>query len=376
MLRHAFSRAAGHLPKQAEVGFFGDILGAILEERPDLKALFTKHTTSVFLGTVPNFNEPMIYFPKQGNSAYTVIVRKKEGEEEVFKAPRIDNISDDNEFKEVYAWDRVEQIKLEGRVLEHLHGMGLPVPELTYEGKETVFIGMTRMKGVKLDSVVIDKMTYQEKRQLAKDIAGFIAGFENAISDRDAEILGFNGDAYTTWELKPEDSQLALSNSAVIKALGENADFCRDMQKAFEKKYEKEYRDVPQVPSHGDLHFGNILYDPETKKLSGVIDFGGVGFTRPELNFGAFSQKCKDDFTSMLCEEYSEKSGNKITLQDVHITECARWINFLPAVLEGKDEKQLQYAKDRISKLIKSLSTEPEKVALPQTPKKQQFTKG
>lgn len=357
MLRPAFSIVAGQSPKPTGVDFFR----AILNERSDLEALFPKHTTSAFLGGVaPNFNGAMAYFPEQGNSAYTVIVGGKVTREEVFKAPRVDNIPDDG-FKAPSIKDRVKQIELEGNILRHLKGRGLPVPELTCKGKETVFIGMTRMKGVELNSVVLDRMDKREKRQFAKDIAGFISGFEKAISAQDAKLLGFREDALTAMEMKPEDSQRALADPAVVEVLGNDADFCRDMQAVFEKRYEKEYRDVPQVASHGDLHFDNILYDPETKRLSGVIDFGGVGFCRPELNFGVFSQKCKDDITSMICEEYSKESGNKVTLRDIRVSECARYVVILSQMLESRNEKEAQYAKQQISELRKSLAPEPEK---------------
>ena len=348
MLRPAFSKVAGQLPKPTGVDFFE----AILNEQPGLKALFPKHTTSAFFGAAPkgvaDFTELMAYFPSQGQCAYTVITGDK-----VFKAPCDTHVPG--------AEDMVEQIEKEAKILRYLEGKGLPVPELIYEGKETVFIGMTRMKGVKLDSAVIDKMTYQEKRQLAKDIAGFIAGFENAISDQDAEILGFNEDALTTRELKPEDSRLVLSDSGIVEVLKDDMDFCSDMQKAFEERYERKYRDVPQTLSHGDLHLGNILYDPETNRLSGVIDFGRASFCHPETNFIPFSRDCKDDFTSMLCEEYSEKSGNKITLRDVRISENAYRIVNLFSALVGGNKKEIQCIKQQISELKKSLAPEPKK---------------
>ena len=376
MLRPEFLKASGHFPNETEVGFFEDILGAILEERSDLKDIFPEQVNSTFFGNeaAPNFSKPMVYFPEQGMCARTLIIG-----DEVFKAQRNDNPefdglrkrNSDKKFKQMDL-----QMDLESNILRHLKNSGLPVPELTCEGKETVFFGMTRMKGVKLDYALIDKMTDQEKRQLAKDIAGFISGFEKAILPQDAKLLGFRDDALTASETKPEELKRALVDPDVVKALGDDMKFCRDMQKAFEKRYEEEYRNIPQVASHGDLHFGNILYDLEAKEMSAVIDFGLVGFRRPEGNFIRFSQECKDDFTSMICEEYSKESDNKVTLKDVRVSEVASLMGFLSHMLEVGNEKGVQHAKKRISELKKSLAPDPEKVALSQTPKKQQFTKG
>ena len=372
MLRPEFSKVAGQPQGLTNVDFFK----AILKERPDLNALFPDQVNSAFLGTAPNFNGAVAYFPEQGNSAYTVIVRKKEGDE-VFKSPRVNNIPDDG-FKSFRIEDRVKRINLEGNILQHLHGRGLPVPELTYKGKDTVFIGMTRMKGVELNSVVLNRMEEQEKRRLAKDIAEFMSGFEKAILDQDTQSLGFQENVLTSWEMKPEDLQRALADPAIVKVLGNDANFCRYIQVAFEKKYEEKYRNVPQVASHRDLHLGNILHDPETKRLSAIIDFGNTGFYRPEINFRAFSRQCKDDFTSMLCEEYSKKSGNKVTLRDIRITEYAHGIFDLSQMLKIGNKKEVQYVKGRILALKKKLVPEPEKNALPQihkTHKTHKFTK-
>jgi len=325
MLIPAFSRACAKPQKLTNVDFFE----AILKDRPD-------------------FNESRAYFPMQGNSSHTIIIG-----EEVFKAPRNVNVSG--------AENTVDKIEKEAKILRHLQGIGLPVPEFTCEGKETVFIGMTLMKGVKLYPVVIERMNKQEKRKLAKDIVGFIAGFENAISAQDAKLLGFPKDAWTAFEMKPEDSQRALSNPAVIKALGNHADFCRDMQAAFVKIYEKKYRNVPQVASHCDLHFGNILYDPKENMLSAVIDFGEAGFTRPERNFVAFLRQYKDDFASMICKEYSKKSGNKVILKDVRAFLSLNWVLILSQRLKVGDEKEAQFAKEQISKLKEILSPIAEK---------------
>ena len=358
MLRFAFSRAAGQSPEPTGVDFFR----AILNERLDLNDLFPERADSTFLGAAPKggwtgLTEPMAYFPGiEGKCSYTIIT-----EGEVFKAPRVDNIPD-NEFKAAYIQGRVEEFWIEGRVLRHLRGkvLPVPVPELTCEGEKTVFIGMTRMKGVTFDPAVIDQMTEREKRQLAKDIAGFVAGFEKAISPQDAKLLGFRGDALTAWEMKPEEVQRALDNPDVVKVLGNDVDFCRDMQAAFAERYE-EYRHVPQVAGHRDLNFGNMLFDPETNRLSAVIDFGGAGFCRPEWNFLAFSQHCKDDFTSMICEEYLKESGNKITPRDIHVSECVRSVIVLSQTLESGNEKEVQYEKEHISELKKSLAPEPKK---------------
>ena len=103
-------------------------------------------------------------------------------------------------------------------MMQSLEGSGLPVPKVTYVGQETDFYGMTRIPGVVLKDV-LDTFTYEDKVQLGKDIAKFIVDLAEALPARDGNFV-----------------------------------------------------------HHFDLNGGNILVDPETKKLTGVVDFGGVSY--------------------------------------------------------------------------------------------------
>lgn len=99
--------------------------------------------------------------------------------------------------------------------LKPLQGKGIDVvPKITSIGTKSAFFSMTRMKGVVLADVLKD-LSQDEKRALAKDIVAFFIDLAKALPT-------------------------------------ENGKYAR----------------------HGDMQPGNVMIDPETKKLTGIIDFG------------------------------------------------------------------------------------------------------
>lgn len=205
MVREAFSRAA----KRPEGLSGNDFLDAVLRERPDLRG-------------------KMAYFSEKGGYGHTVFIG-----DEVFKGPR-------------YA-GMVDGFDLEHQRLLQMEGKGLPIPKVTYVGKETVFYGMTKVHGIVLYDV-FKSFSLDEKRVLAQDIVQFIVGMAYALPQK-------NG----------------------------------------------------QFAMHGDLHDENVLVDPETRKLSAIVDFGLIKYGSKDglascIRFG------QDDFEQMVAEEYARQS--------------------------------------------------------------------
>ncbi len=171
-----FSRAAAKPVKWSG----NDFAGAVLRERDDLAA-------------------ETVYLPEQGGCAHAILIGK-----EFFKGPQ--------SLRDLENFDR------EADVLQALEGKGLPVPEVTCRGKDTVFYGMTRMPGVELDQIS-HALSAEEMRILAEDIAGFVIALALALPSKDGTYA-----------------------------------------------------------CHGDLSTRNILVNPQTRRLSAVIDFGSFAY--------------------------------------------------------------------------------------------------
>lgn len=110
----------------------------------------------------------------------------------------------------------------EFELLQQLGGADLPIPRVTCVGQDTAFYGMTRLPGVQLSRDFMDTWAPDEINQLAKDMAAFIVGMAEAL---------------------PEQA----GGRKLI---------------------------------HDDLQAKNILIDPETRRLSGIIDFGICDYSR------------------------------------------------------------------------------------------------
>lgn len=113
----------------------------------------------------------------------------------------------------------LDDYKTECSFLKTLENSGLKIPKITTIGEGFLFVGMTRMPGIEMPNVHSQKLTEAEQLLLAKDLVEFVIEMAHA--------------------LPPKDGRFAM---------------------------------------HDDLWNANILIDPDTKRLSGVIDFGKVAY--------------------------------------------------------------------------------------------------
>ncbi|MBI1214494.1 MAG: protein kinase [Alphaproteobacteria bacterium] len=115
----------------------------------------------------------------------------------------------------------MDDFMTECRTLKALDGKKITaaVPRITSEGRDFLFFGMTRVPGVTMGGDYSTKLSREEQAALAKDIVNFTIEFARA--------------------MPPQGGKFAV---------------------------------------HDDLYYNNILIDPETKRLAGVIDFGIVAY--------------------------------------------------------------------------------------------------
>ena len=124
----------------------------------------------------------------------------------------------DEIFKTPILAGDAQAFRQEYEVLRQLQDKGLPVPEVTCVGENAPFYGMKRVPGVAVDSVLA-RMTPMQQEALGKDLADFSINM--------ARIL-------------PSDNG--------------------------------------RIPVHLDMNAGNVFVDPGTKKLTALIDFGGIAY--------------------------------------------------------------------------------------------------
>lgn len=141
----------------------------------------------------------------------------------------------------------LDDFNTECRYLKELEGSSLPIPRITTVGKDFLFVGMTKAPGIEMPSVFSSSLTAEQERLLAKDLIEFVVRMAHA--------------------LPMQEGKFAM---------------------------------------HDDLWNANILIDPETKRLTGVIDFGKVAYKtadewKPMYDFDGSA------FATMMQEEFDRR---------------------------------------------------------------------
>lgn len=171
----------------------------------------------------------------------------------------------DEVFKGIRYVQHAEKLQQEYGVINTLQGQGLPVPTLTHISVSGHFYGMTRLDGVTYESMKGSFMLADEI-QLGKDIGRFASGLANAFPKADLDA----GDLR-----KVSNIEMSVFEQDILKYyMREDFDLCRREIAAFIDRATGQAK----VMRDADFHDENVLVDPITKRLSGVIDFGAVQY--------------------------------------------------------------------------------------------------
>lgn len=311
MFKPAFAKSAARNLDNSPM----DLLSAIVAERPDL-------------GT------EMVMIPHFGSSSYTLMFTN-----EVFKGPKTSN--------------KISDFEQECRVLQHLQRRGLPVPALTSVGADAHFYGMARMAGVAMGRGRMTVLPNAQQQALAKDIANFADGLAKAFSVSDMQAV-FNAPIDVL--LTPEKIITALNNDAVQAVVGDKiGQVCEMMQ-----EYIQRMKTTQPVVVYSDFNPGNILVDPDTSKLSAIVDFGIVSPALPEAGFISLKWSYGAEFTTAVCDEYSKiNPDNKVSYRDILLHSLAYHMVSLPDVVRKNDEGGYLTMKNEIGSVLTEIKEYP-----------------
>lgn len=156
--------------------------------------------------------------------------------------------------------------------------MSLKIPNPTYISLNNkpvgeAFVGYRLIKGQPLKKELFD--TINEKENLATDLANFLKELHTLDIKQTLGLDDGSVDYYEKW------------NSLFIRIKEELFPYMRkEARYSVEKNFEdyllnKENFNFHPTIIHGDFGPTNILYDKESRKISGVIDFGSVAVGDP-----------------------------------------------------------------------------------------------
>lgn len=197
----------------------------------------------------------------------------------------------------------VASILNEIRILSRIQGCtSLPIPNPIYCSQETdrigeVFMGYPCLPGETLWRPVMAQI---EDERIFDRWGAQLAGFLTELHAVPTQIMGSDlplQDGLAEWVNLYADIRKHLFEWMRPQARDE---VCFHFEDFLKKPALHSYQPALR---HGDFGFGNILYDPQSLNISGVIDFGFVGLGDPAIDLASASVLGERIFKK-ICQAY------------------------------------------------------------------------
>ncbi len=198
----------------------------------------------------------------------------------------------------------------EARILKFLEGkLAVPIPQVLYmcasnNLSDYYFVGLSKIKGVSLNKKLYDGLSDIEKDELARQMAKFLKELHNQIFTEYKEDImeKFKKDYLRLKDLIYDrlDSSSREKIDIMYSKLFSNQDFLNQRNGLI----------------HNDFSCDNILFDLESRKISGVIDFGDSCVSDIDNDFYCLLEETDEElgreFGLKVLEYYGYKDINKI----------------------------------------------------------------
>lgn len=162
----------------------------------------------------------------------------------------------------------------------------VPRPAFTSAGEYTVgqvFVGYYRIPG---QPFTVEALSAVPQRHLRRRLAQQLGSFLKALHEFPTEYIGIELPEYDTPAYWAE--MYAGIQERLFPLM--RADARQQIRQLFEKALSRPDRLAfePRL-RHGDFGPGNILYDPESVRISGIIDFSEAGLGDPAVDLAGLS---------------------------------------------------------------------------------------
>ena len=249
-------------------------------------------------------------------------------------------------FRFAKSRDVQQHMSLEIKLLKALENkITCAIPKVAYYFPEAYCFGYQKISGALLSAAMYAQLTAEEKKNLADDFAQFLHELHSKLSVDTAKPIGLSP---ADWPLRPEVLQAKLASSLNDKSLQKIFDrFIIDYQRLVntEKKL---------VVVHNDLHSDNILIDPKTKRLSGIIDFTSAAIDMAYHDF-RYLHLIDTELVALIVQAYNQKSGKNLTARNAYLYCMATEFSRLSEAMEQNKLIKADEIKQRIFELNDSI---------------------
>jgi len=235
----------------------------------------------------------------------------------------------------------------EAKILRFLEGkLSIPIPKVLCECSPNnlfkyCFVGLSKISGVPLSKEIYDSLSDIEKDKLARQMAEFLKQLHNQIYTEYNEdnMEKFKIDYLRLKDLIYDrlDSSSREKIDIMYRKIFSNQDFLNQRNGLI----------------HNDFSCGNILFDLESKKISGIIDFGDSCVSDIDNDFYCLLEESDEElgreFGLKVLEYYGYKDINKILRKsDFH-----EFYWMIEEILYGYEYKNPEWIKEGIESIKK-----------------------
>jgi serine/threonine protein kinase len=231
-------------------------------------------------------------------------------------------------------------LEQECQVLQHLDDPYFP--KVTHIGEKASFFVMTRLPGVMLHEQVRNNMTEDQQEIFAKDIVGCTHRIAGGFTPEESERIVRHGRGPS---FKSSDIEELLANPRVRDYLGEDLPRVASLARQYPGRTGSS---TESVVFHADLNPGNILVDPASKKLTAVIDFGGVRCGPPEEGLAVLHRFFAPALMDKIYREYEAPGGRAINRSDVALCDMVQDLRYLGLSIESGNDEQSRWIRNNI----------------------------
>lgn len=205
------------------------------------------------------------------------------------------------------------QLRRETEILKYIKGVvSTPIPNPIYQyfdklepGK--VFTGYSLIDGVPLWKKTLTGLkNFELVKGLATQLVSFLVELHSISEEKASRDLKLK-------VRNPHEEMYNLHEKIQGKLFPYiRKDVQKDISHSFETFLKGEvFSDLDITLIHGDFGASNILWNPETSRISGIVDFGGSGLGDPAYDFAGIHSSYGKDFFDMCINLYP--NGDKIS---------------------------------------------------------------
>ncbi len=178
---------------------------------------------------------------------------------------------------------------------KHLN-ISIPTPQFVSDDPSSPYMGYEKLDGIPLSRIFLS-LKKEVLKQLSLDISSFLSQLHSpeltkSFPNQNFSLKGYKQE-WKTFYQKTQDEIFPLLTKSQKRWIAKLFTIFLDEEENFEFE--------PKV-IHGDFDISNILYDPKTKHISGIVDFEETRIYDPAADLLFFNEG--DSFLKVILKNY------------------------------------------------------------------------